>query len=268
MDDFLSRLTDADKIEDKDTRIDSYVNLFQSVKYKMGAESVVVLLKMISFFDDQYQIHYHLFNHFLMMKMNEEAEKFIERLIEETSRFNEMSLKYPLQTESSERISAGFREKDFTKIVTAINESPGRDIGARYFELSIKMRDAGIDSIPEIYFKKAISLSEGKAKVKMILTFCSTLIKMGKKENAKNILSSEINSSSNEDSLPLMYKLAALFEEEESVRALAIYQEMEQIDPDFLDIKEKISKLTNGKNRYKINRLIDDKEKDDSNIHF
>ena len=272
MDDFLRSLSEIERVEDKSAKTDLYVGLFQKIKYKQGAESIILLLKMMPLFEDCFQLYYHLFNHFLMLKMYDESFKFIDFLCEDSSRVREMAFKYPICSDNGGRIADMFSEKKPNDIIDFINQNCIKlsrgDLGAKYFEMSIKMRDAGIDLVYETYFNKAISLSEGKAKVKMVLTFCATLVKMGKKQNAKNILSAEINNTQNEDALPMMYKLAALFEEEDSDKALKLYREIERIDPDFLDTKERISKLTNDKNRYKINRLTEDDMKDDSNIHF
>ena len=252
MDDFLRSINEIEKVEDKSKKTDMYVALFQKMKYTKGEESVILLLKMISLFEDQFQIYYHLFNHFLMMKMYEEAIKFVSKLEDEPSRINEIAQKYPLFTGAQEKLLKLFNERKGEDIINFINKYeprlPNNELGAKYFAISVKMRDAGIKLIPETYFNKAISLSKGKAKVKMILTFCATLVKMGKKQNAKNILSSEINNSSDKDSMPLMYKLATLYEDEGSDNALALYREIEKIDPDFLDTKERISKLTNIQN--------------------
>ncbi|MGE3063647.1 MAG: hypothetical protein AB7T10_08450 [bacterium] len=271
MDNFKTKLVEAEKTENVEERINLLIDIFQEVKYKHGAEAVIILLKLAPLFEDQFVVFYHLFNHFLMMNVNDEAEKIIEPLMREGKRIREMSLKYPLQTEFAETLVFYFENSEEDKARQFLSDSSKRDksaLGAKYFELSMKLRDAGIENISDSYFKSAISNSDGKAKSKMVLSYCQTLEKRGMKQKAKTILSSEINNSNDTDSLPLMYKLAVMTEEEDAGRALEIYREIERIDFDFLDIKEKISKLTNDKNRYKIDKLSEESLKDDSNIHF
>ena len=270
-DSFIKELVEIEKNESREERVNLYIDLFQKVKYSHPADAVVLLLKLAPVFDDQFTILYHLFNHFLMLNLNEEAEKLLGSLMEESERVREMNAKYPLKIEFKENLLSYFEEKEERKAIAFLRESmkdKKADAGARYFELSIKLKDAGIENISDSYFNMAIANSEGKGRSKMVLSYCQRLEKRGFRQKAKSILSSEINSSSDKDSLPLMYKLAVMTEEDDKGRALDIYREMEKIDFDYLDIKEKISKLTNDKNRYKIDKLSEEVVKDDTNIHF
>lgn len=270
-DNFMKMVHEADTAAEREEMINRYVGLFQEVKYRLPAESVIILLKLAPVFDDKFMVYYHLFNHFLMMKLGDEAEKLVEGLMQERERVREMSVKYPFAAEFGDNLVRYFESGETEKIYAFIKDSSEKErseAGKRYFELSMKLRDAGIENISDAYFSSAISYSEGRARSKIILSYCRGLEKRGMKEKAKSILSSEINNASDEDSLPMMYKLAVMFEAENPEKALAIYSEMEKIDYDYMDVKEKISKLTNYKNKYKIDKLTEESRKDDSNIHF
>jgi len=271
VDNFMKMVHEADTAAEREEMINRYVGLFQEVKYRLPAESVIILLKLAPVFDDKFMVYYHLFNHFLMMKLGDEAEKLVEGLMQERERVREMSVKYPFAAEFGDNLVRYFESGETEKIYAFIKDSSEKErseAGKRYFELSMKLRDAGIENISDAYFSSAISYSEGRARSKIILSYCRGLEKRGMKEKAKSILSSEINNASDEDSLPMMYKLAVMFESENPEKALAIYSEMEKIDYDYMDVKEKISKLTNYKNKYKIDKLTEESRKDDSNIHF
>lgn len=275
MDDFLILVSKIEEIEDFEKRKDRYIELFKNVKYSNPSNSLVVLFKLSSIYENKFEILYHIFNHFIMFGLCDESAKLINVMAQNKEQFYDIQLKNPLmiQSETSRKKIAdamfdGAIDSAINLLYEYSEHIDEETKSIRYFELAIKLRDVDVREISELYFKTGIKYAKKRNLSKFLLTYVQTLIKWERVDDGIKLLSEKANELDNDEALPLMYKLASIFEETDMEKALVIYQEIDTLNSDYLDVKEKISKLTKHENRYKINKLMENGSTDDSNIHF
>lgn len=266
MEKFKDLVYEGKNIESLKQRSEFFIDLFSKVKYRDYYGSIIVLYNLFDIFDDRFQVIFHLFNHFLHLKLYEESLNFLRYLKERENDFFSLSLKY--------RLPENFSNKNIEEIKKDLNLlSQKKDVmGSSYYELAVRSRGLIDSEINDTFFRKAIDYSSGEAKIRVILRYSDILLKERKEERSIEILTYHINQLDS-DFLQLMYKLASIYESQDGMKALQVYEKILKYDPDFLDVQEKISKLTNQRKEYNIKNTEDtfDLQREDQNenhIHF
>ncbi|MEO0289311.1 MAG: hypothetical protein ABIN00_06705 [candidate division WOR-3 bacterium] len=266
MEKFKELVYEGKNIESLTQRSEFFIDLFSKVKYRDLCGSIIVLYNLFDIFDDRFQVVFHLFNHFLYLKLYEECLNFVKYLEERKNDFFSLSLKY--------RLPVNFTDKNLEEIKQDLEllSQKKEVMSSSYYELAVRSRGLIDGDINDVFFRKAIDCSSGDAKIRVILRYSDILLKEGKEEKSIEVLTSYVNELDS-DFLKLMYKLASIYEMKDWMKALQIYEKILEYDPDFLDVQEKISKLTNQRKEYNIKNIEDnfDLQKEDRNenhIHF
>lgn len=265
MEKFKDLICEGRKKESLQERVNYFINLFSKVKYKEYNEAIIVLYNLVDIFEDRFQVFFHLFNHFLYLKLYEESLTFIKYFEREKDEFFTLSSKYLLPDK--------FRLKSIEQITNELNflSQKKENMGASYYEFAMKSRGLIDKDLNDSFFKKAIDYSLGDSKIRVILRYSDILLKEDYMDRSIEVLTFYINQLDS-DFLQLMYKLASIYESEDSIKALQVYEKILKYDPDFLDVEEKISKLTNQRKEYNIKNINEfDLQKEDENenhIHF
>jgi len=260
---FNEKILESKKIDIPD-RIDTLIKIFGECKYKFPFESIIVLYNLKGLFDDTFQVDFHLFNHFTMIKLFDESLEIITELENDEDRFFYFIRKYPIDERF---VDKGIN--DIKKILK--NGVVDREYLSRtYYELALKSLKLVDENISDRLFNNAIKFAKGNVMVKMILSRVNFLLKDNRREEGINLLSDSINSYPQEEVLQLMYKLATIYENSEPLKSIQLYENILKMDHDFLDVSERINKLTNNKNEYKIKNIdiFENFGNDDDNIHF
>lgn len=260
---FKEKILESKKINIP-ARIDTLIEIFGECKYKFPFESIIVLYNLKGLFDDPFQVDFHLFNHFTMIKLFDESLEIITEIGNDEDRFHSLIRKYP--------IDERFVNKGINGIKTILkNEVVDKEYLAKtYYELALKSVKLVDENISDRFFNNAIKFAEGNVRVKMILSRVNFLLKDNREQEGVNLLSDSINAYPQEEVLQLMYKLATIYENNEPEKSIQIYENILKIDRDFLDVSERINKLTNNKNEYKIKNtdFFENFDNDVDNIHF
>ncbi len=261
MENFKDFILKGKRLESFTERVEFFVDLFSKTKYKEFYQSIIILYNLLNIFEDRYQVIFHLFNHYLYLKIYPESFSLMKELKERKEDFFSLLQKYPLPEEFSNK------NLDEIKIFLDFLIKEKDNFGALYYELATISKGLVDGDLNDSFFKKAIDFSEGDAKVRIILRYSDILLKEGKEEGSIEILTFYINELDN-SFLQLMYKLASIYEIKDQTKAVQIYEKISKYDPDFLDVQEKISKLTNGEKEYKIKNTEKFDLGNENHIHF
>lgn len=266
MEKFKELVYEGKKIESLTQKNEFFIDLFTKVKYRDYYGSIIVLYNLLDIFEDRFQVVFHQFNHFLYLKLYEESLNFVKYFQERKDDFFSLSCKY--------RLPENFSNKNIDEIEKDLNLlSQKKDsMSSSYYELAVRSRGLIDIDINDNFFKKAINYSSGDAKIRVILRYSDILLKEENIDKSVEILTFYINQLDS-DFLQLMYKLASIYELKDQMKALQIYEKILKYDPDFLDVQEKISKLTNQRKEYNIKNIDHnfDLQREDGNenhIHF
>jgi len=102
-----------------------------------------------------------------------------------------------------------------------------------------------------------------------LLTYIHFLDKQGANEEAIQLLENALKRTSEDESVPLLYKLASMLEEKNPSKSLTLFNTIFRIDSTYLDTQNRINKLTKLLNKYNINNYNDKTSLDDEDkIHF
>ncbi|HAF07237.1 MAG: hypothetical protein XD76_1291 [candidate division TA06 bacterium 32_111] len=261
MENFKDLILKGKRLESFQEKVDFFIDLFSKTKYKEFYQSIIILYNLLDIFEDRYQVIFHLFNHFLYLKVYPESFALINELEERKEDLFYLIQKYPLPEEFSNKNLDGIKSYLDSYI------QPNDKIGASYYELAILSKGLVDEDLNDSFFKKAIDFSKGDEKVRIILRYSDILLKGGKEESSIEILTFYINELDN-NFLQLMYKLASIYENRDQIKAIQLYEKISKYDPDFLDVQEKISKLTKSEKEYKIKNTENFDLENENNIHF
>ncbi|MEO0233493.1 MAG: hypothetical protein ABIN11_00210 [candidate division WOR-3 bacterium] len=266
MEKFKELINEGKNIESLTQRSEFFIDLFSKLKYKDYYGSIIVLYNLFDIFEDRFQVIFHLFNHFLYLKLYTEGLNFVKYMEERKNDFFALSLKY--------RLPDNFSDKSIEELKKNLNLlSQKKDVmSSSYYELAVRSRGLIDSDINDVFFRKAIDCSSDDAKIRVILRYSDILLKEGKEQKSIEILTSYINELDS-DFLQLMYKLASIYELQDGRKALEVYEKILKYDPDFLDVQEKISKLTNQIKGYNIKNIEDNvdlqrEDRNENHIHF
>lgn len=245
--------------------------IFRAVKYENPVYSLAVLFLLMKVHENRDEVLFHIMNHFLMMGLIEEALPAVDAMKSERVFFEDIVKDYPLKCarRAAETITACIAEGSRMDESELKPYFPSSSNYIKYFELASFLRDAGINEMASVFFRKAYTSAPDSEGRRMLLTYVHFLDKQGMQEEAVQLLEAGLRKSSEEDSVALLYKLASMTEEKEPERALRHFITINKINPEYLDVQNRINKLTKLLNRFNINNYSDKHATDDDDkIHF
>ncbi len=252
----------SDNIE---SRKEKLVLLFKDSKYKNIKESIAILLFLEKIFLNKEELYWHLFNHYMIFGLYDEALKSLKMIINENEFIMNICKEY--KPNLPEHIILDIARGELNSFKIWIEKSfDNNKCFSSYYEIAVYLKDLLPDKSID-FMKKAYKLSDGKMEIRILLSMVKTYTENNNKEKAIKILKDKIYNSDKHDSA-VLYRLASLIENEEPEKALNLFKQIKKNGNDYLDTEERISNLTKSLKKFIIKDQDDDINNDNGTIQF
>ena len=250
---------------DIENRKEKLIFLFKENKYKNIKESIAVLIFLEKIFLNKEELYWHLFNHYIIFGLYDEALRALRIIINENEFIINICKEY--KPELPENVILDINRNGLDSLKEWITKSLDKNkYFSAYYEIAVYLKDILPDRSIE-FLKKAYKLSDGKMEIRILLSMVKTYIENNNKEKAIKLLKDKIYNSDENDSA-ILYRLASLIENEEPDKALNLFKQIKKNGNDYLDTEERISNLTKSLKKFIIKDQDDDINNDNGTIQF
>lgn len=251
--------------DDIKNRKEKLVLLFKDNKYKNIKESIAILLFLEKIFLNKEELYWHLFNHYIIFGLYDEALRALRTIINENEFIINICKEY--KPELPENVILDITKGESNSFKAWITKSlDNNKYVSAYYEIAVYLRDLLPDRSME-FMKKAYKLSDGKMEIRILLNMVKTYIENNNKEKAIKALKDKIYNSDEHDSA-IIYRLASLIENEEPDKALNLFKQIKKNGNNYLDTEERISNLTKSLKKFIIKDQDEDINNDNGTIQF
>lgn len=231
-------------------RKNALLDLYKETRYRECAIPVICLVFLRNMLTNPYEADYHLFRHYILCGMPHMASEMIEALLGNPAQLSEMLREYPIEQDD---IAYALISGDLTKaraIVRSLKISAREPYEAAL--LSMKY-DAAVS---ESFMHHAMS-DDIKQNTHLFLLYLKDYMTIAGKDRGF-ALSRSFMEKHRLDNNALLYRLAVTCEDNDPSRARGLYSEIIRSGVNYLDTEERMNKLTNSRNGYKIKNTDED----------